>query len=177
MLCGRRHVGQIAFDEVEFSPSSLCKGFPYIISGLAGKLYLWKGAGSSADELGCAKLIGMDISLTGEIEEVEDGKEPASFWKAFPAGKQGLPDDDAQRHWHLKASSETYATRLFGVEIEAPRPKSSSSFLQWGRRGSAPLSEDDGTMNAIIKEINPFAQSDLDNEGIHVLDAFFEVHV
>jgi len=176
MLCGRRHVGQIAFDEVNLTPSSLCKGFPYIVSGPSGKLYLWKGSGSGADELGCAKLIGMDISLTGEIEEIEDGHEPASFWEAFPDGKQGLPDSDVTRYWPLKASCDKYTNRLFKVEVEAPRPKSSSSFL-WGRRGSAPTSEDDGAMTAMINEINPFAQSDLDNEGIHVLDAFFEVHV
>ena len=177
MLRGRRHVGQVAFDEVDYTPSSLCKGFPYIIYGIGGKVFVWRGAGSCADELGCAKLIGMDISLTGEIEEVQDGQEPTSFWEVFPGGQQGLPDADAERHWQLKASCEKYATRLFGVEIESSRPKSSSSFL-WGRRGSAPINEDEGTMTAMINEIVPFAQSDLDsNEGIHVLDAFFEVHV
>lgn len=176
MLCGRRHVGQIAFDEVNMMPSSLCKGFPYIVSRPSGKLYLWKGSGSGADELGCAKLIGMDISLTGEIEEIDDGHEPASFWELFPDGKQGLPTPDAIRHWQLKGSCDKYANRLFNIEVEAPRPNSSSGFL-WGRRGSAPSSEDDGAMVAVINEINPFAQSDLDNEGIHVLDAFFEIHV
>ncbi len=176
MLCGRRHVGQIAFNEVNLTPSSLCKGFPHIISSHSGKVYLWKGSGSGADELGCAKLIGMDISLTGEIEEIEDGHEPASFWELFQDGKEGLPNPDAIRYWQLKGSCDKYANRLFNVEVEAPRPKSSSGFL-WGRRGSAPSSEDDGAMIAVINEINPFAQLDLENEGIHVLDAFFEIHV
>ena len=176
MLCGRRHVGQIAFDEVDLTPSRLCKGFPYIISARFGKLYLWKGSGSGADELGCARLIGMDIGLTGEIDEVDDGREPASFWEAFPDGKQCAQDGDAARHWHLKASCEKYATRLFSVEVEASRPKSSSSFL-WGRRGSAPTNDDDGTMTAVVNEIVSFAQSDLDSEGIYVLDAFFEIYV
>lgn len=176
MLCGRRHVGQIAFDEVDFSSASLCRGFPYIVASPSGKLHVWKGSGSGADELGCAKLIGMDISMTGEIEEIEDGHEPDSFWQAFPDGERGSSDADATRHWQLKASSEKYANRLFTVEVEAPRPKSSSNFL-WGRRGSAPSNEDDGAMTTLVHEINPFAQSDLDNEGIHVLDAFFEVHV
>lgn len=177
MLCGRRHVGQIAFDEVDLTYSSLCKGFPYIVCAPSGKLFLWKGAGSGADELGCAKLIGMDISLTGEIEEIEDGRESAAFWEAFPGGKQGLPDAATTKHWQLKASYEKYATRLFSVEVEASRPKSSSSFL-WGRRGSAPTNEEEGTMTAVISEVVPFAQADLDsNEGIRVLDAFFEVHV
>ena len=177
MLCGRCHVGQIAFDEVDYSPASLCKGFPYIICTRSNKIFIWKGAGSGADELGCAKLIGMDVSLTGEIEEVEDGREPASFWEAFPDGSQGVAEGNATRYWQLKASCEKYATRLFSIDVEASRPKSGSSFL-WGRRGSAPVNEDDGTMTAVINEINPFAQSDLDsNESIHVLDAFFEVHM
>ena len=177
MLCGRCHVGQIAFDEVDYNPASLCKGFPYIICTRSNKIFIWKGAGSGADELGCAKLIGMDVSLTGEIEEVEDGREPASFWEAFPGGRQGVAEGDATRHWQLKASCEKYATRLFSIDVEASRPKSSSGFL-WGRRGSAPINEDEGTMTAVIHEINPFTQSDLDsNESIHVLDAFFEVHM
>ena len=177
MLCGRCHVGQIAFDEVAYNPASLCKGFPYIICTRSNKIFIWKGAGSGADELGCAKLIGMDVSLTGEIEEVEDGREPASFWEAFPDGRQGVPEGNATSHWQLKASCEKYATRLFSIDVEAPRPKSGSSFL-WGRRGSAPVNEDDGTMTAVINEISPFAQSDLDSsESIHVLDAFFEIHM
>ena len=178
MLCGRRHIGQIAFDEVNCAASSLCRGFPYIISAPSGKLYLWKGSGSGADELGCARLIGMDIGLTGEIEEIDEGREPNQFWEAFPSGRGGgVPSGESERHWPLKATCEKYATRLFAVEVEAPRPKSSSNFL-WGRRGSAETNADDtGTMNAVINEIAPYAQSDLDIGGIHVLDAFFEIYV
>ena len=178
MLCGRRHVGQIAFDEVNFAPSSLCRGFPYIIAPPSGKLYLWKGSGSGADELGCARLIGMDIGLTGEIEEIDEGREPSPFWEAFPGGRGGgVPVGESEIHWPLKASCEKYATRLFAIEVEAQRPKSSSNFL-WGRRGSAETNADEsGTMNAVINEIAPYTQSDLDTEGIHVLDAFFEIYV
>ncbi|KAL8824140.1 MAG: hypothetical protein Q9191_005270, partial [Dirinaria sp. TL-2023a] len=178
MLCGRRHVGQIAFDEVNLAPSSLCSGFPYIVSNPSGKLYLWKGRGSGADELGCARLIGMDIGLTGEIEEIDDGREPSPFWEAFPNNREeGVPGGEAERHWPLKASCEKYATRLFSIEVEAPRPKSSSSFL-WGRRGSAETTADDsGAMTTVVAEIAPYAQSDLETEGIHVLDAFFEIYV
>ena len=174
MLCARRHVGQIAFDEVNFSAASLCKGFPYIISTRSSKLFLWKGSGSGADELGCARLIGMDLGITGEIEEVDEGQEPPSFWQAFPGGNQSAAT--GARHWHLKSSYEKYTTRLFNVEAEAPRPKSSSSYLPWGRRGSAPATEDDGNMIAAIKELMPFAQADL-ADGVYVLDTFFEIFV
>lgn len=175
MLCARRHVGQIAFDEVDFSTASLCKGFPYIVSARSSKLYLWKGSGSGADELGCARLIGMDLGLTGEIEEVDEGQEPASFWQAFPVGSQSAVT--GAQYWHLKSGYEKYTTRLFTVEAEAPRPKSSSSYLPWGRRGSAPATEDDGNMIVAIKELMPFAQADLADEGVYVLDTFFEIFV
>lgn len=179
MLCGRRHIGHVAFDEVEFSSRSLCKGFPYLISSGSGKIYLWKGRGSGVDELGCARLIGMDLGVRGEIEEVEDGGEAESFWKIFPAGQQHPSadgDSSCSKHWQLKRSSERYVTRLYQVDIEAPRPKSSSGFM-WGRRGSAPASEESTTFTAQIKEIAPFAQFDVFNDGVFVLDTFFEIFV
>lgn len=171
MLCGRRHVGQIAFDEVDLSPQSLCSGFPYIISAKFGKLYLWKGKGSSADELGCARLIGMDLGLTGEIEEVDEGHEPSSFFDAFPSGVGGSLPRSAD-HWRLKPSFDKYYCRLFSIEHEM-KPRSSSPF--WGRRGSAPL--EDPKTNAQIREIAPFCQTDLKIGGIYVLDAFFEIYM
>lgn len=177
MLCGRRHVGQIAFDEVDFSAKSLCSGFPYIISARFGKLYLWKGHGSGADELGCARLIGMDLGLTGEIEEVDEGQEPDAFWESLPGGKAqdvAAAENGNVQHWHLKASCEKYATRLFSVDVEAPRPKSSSSGFMWGRRGSAPQ-EENTSLAAQIREIVPFTQKDLASGGFYMLDAFFEL--
>ena len=176
LLRGRQHVGQIAFDEVDFSPRSLCKGFPYIVSASSGTLYLWKGSGAGADELGCARLIGMDLGLTGEIEEVDDGQEPDTFWQSFPGGKidAGIAKRANAGHWHLKPSCEKYTTRLYKVDVEALRPKSSSGFMQWGRRGSAPADANAAT-TAQIKEITPFAQLDLMDDGVFVLDAFFEI--
>ncbi|KAL8733104.1 MAG: hypothetical protein Q9166_002296 [cf. Caloplaca sp. 2 TL-2023] len=179
MLCGRRHVGQIAFDEVDFARQSLCKGFPYLISSGSGKIHLWKGSGSGVDELGCARLIGMDLGVRGEIEEVEDGREPNTFWNCFPTGQQQSPtssDISISKHWQLKPSCEQYTTRLYQVDIEAPRPKSSSGF-RWGRRGSAPATEENAAFIAQIKEIVPFAQSDVFNDGVFVLDTFFEIFV
>ncbi|KAL8942256.1 MAG: hypothetical protein Q9216_001781, partial [Gyalolechia sp. 2 TL-2023] len=183
MLCGRRHVGQIAFDEVDFSVRSLCKGFPYLISSGTGtsKIHLWKGVGSGIDELGCARLIGMDLGSGGEIEEIEDGKESDGFWKVFPDASQRGSLGSSFRHWHLKPSCEQYATRLYRVDIETPRPKSSSGF-KWGRRGSAPASSSTPTdetskWNAVMREIAPYAQSDVFHDGVFVLDTFFEVFV
>lgn len=173
MLCGRRHVGQIAFDEVDYSTRSLCKAFPFLISARFGKFYLWKGVGSGVDELGCARLIGMDLGLAGEIEEVDDGHEPDGFWEALPGGKHGAATDF--QHWHLRPACEKYVTRLFGVEVEPSRPKSSSSFT-WRRRESAPQ-EESGHLVARVREITPFAQNDTARDGIYVLDAFFEVFV
>lgn len=182
ILCGRRHVGQIAFDEVDFSPSSLCQGFPYILCAPPGKVYLWHGSGSGADELGCARLIGNDLGSTADIEEVDEGKEPEKFWSCFPHGQQrsGTTDEVTvySKHWHLKPSCEKYATRLYQVDIEPPRPKSSSSGFKWVRRGSAPASEENsGPSTAQIREISPFAQSDVWDDGVFVLDGFFEIFV
>ena len=177
LLCGRQHVGQIAFDEVDFSPRSLCKGFPYIVSARSAKLYLWKGSGSGADELGCARLIAMDLGLTGEIEEIDEGQEPDSFWQSFPEGKRGdgsIAVGASAGHWHLKPSYEKYTSRLYRIDIEAARPKSSSGFMQWGRRGSVPADPNAATM-AQIREIIPFAQVDLMDDGVFMLDAFFEI--
>ena len=172
MLRGRQHIGQIAFDETDLSSLNLCSGFPHIISPGSGKLYLWKGQGASADEIGCARLIGMDL---GEIVEIDEGQEPKVFWSAFPSPRPS-PRSTSQ-YWHLKPSRDTYNLRLFGVETESPRPKSASSFMQWGRRGSAPSPDRNTVYNAHFREIVPFSHADLVDEGIVVLDAFFEVFV
>ena len=179
ILCGRQHVGQIAFDEVDYSPQSLCTGFPYIVSTPSGKLYLWKGAGSGADELGCARLIGMDLGLTGDIEEIDENREPDAFWQIFADGKRRMATSAgvSPQHWHLKPSCENYSTRLFATDSEAPRPKSSTGFMSWGRRGSAPSNDANAASAMQIKEIMPFAQSDLVDGGVFVLDTFFEVFV
>lgn len=177
MLCGRSYAGQIAFDEVDFDARSLCSGFPFLISARFGKLYLWKGLGSGADELGCARLIGMDLGLTGEIEEVDEGSEPDTFWESFPGGKPRCittAKDGMPRHWHLKPSCDKYSTRLFSVDVEPTRPKSSSSSFIWGRRGSTPQLESTD-FNAQIRELFPFTQRNIEKDGVYVLDSFFEI--
>ncbi|KAI5924867.1 hypothetical protein F4810DRAFT_661719 [Camillea tinctor] len=114
MLCGRRYLGHVVFDEVDFTPSVLCSGFPYIISQ-AGKCYLWKGKGCGVDELGCARLIGMDYALSGEMQEVEDGHEPASFWELFMGGSRYTSAD----HWRLKPNYDKYCCRLFSSDADS----------------------------------------------------------
>ncbi|KAI1777619.1 hypothetical protein F4818DRAFT_319692 [Hypoxylon cercidicola] len=108
MLCGRRHLGHVVFDEVDFSPAVLCSGFPYVVT-TAGRCYLWKGKGSGVDELSCARLIGMDYALSGELEEIEDGREPATFWDLFEAKSKAVSAD----HWRLKPNYDKYCSRLF----------------------------------------------------------------
>lgn len=119
----------------------------------------------------------MDIGLTGEIEEVDEGKEPAAFWQSFQGGRRDVNGASSEQHWHLKPSCEQYATRLFAVDVELPRPKSSSGFMSWGRRGSVPSNDTNTASTPQIKEIMPFAQSDLVDDGIFVLDAFFEIYM
>lgn len=116
MLCGRNYQGQIVFDQVDFAPLTLCSGFPYIITQ-SGKCYLWKGKGSGVDELSCARLIGMDSALMGELIEVEEGKEPDEFWNLFEGQKKMSSAD----HWRLKPSYDKYCGRLFCSDAADPR--------------------------------------------------------
>jgi hypothetical protein len=110
ILCGRQYMGQIVFDEVDFSSSILCSGFPYLITQ-QGKCYLWKGKGAGVDELSCARLIGMDLALMGELVEMDEGQEPENFWDFFGGDKRAtLSSAD---HWRLKPSYEKYCSRLF----------------------------------------------------------------
>ncbi|KAK2017694.1 gelsolin [Colletotrichum eremochloae] len=114
MLCGRRMLGQVVFDEVDFSSTSLCSGFPFLITQ-SGKCYLWKGKGSDVNELSCARLIGMDLSLMGELLEIDDGSEPDTFWAIFNDGTKPHSAD----HWRLKSNYDKYCQRLFRSDASA----------------------------------------------------------
>ncbi|KAK4201856.1 hypothetical protein QBC40DRAFT_47463 [Triangularia verruculosa] len=151
MLCGRRYLGQVAFDEVDFSPLSLCSGFPYLITQ-QGKCTLWKGRGSDVEELGCARLVGMDLALMGELGEVEEGYETQKFWDIFGAGANATTRPISADHWRLKRNYERYNNRLFVANADA------SSSTQ-------------------IEELAPFSQTDLSSSRIYVLDAFFEIYI
>ncbi|KAK3995959.1 hypothetical protein QBC44DRAFT_318827 [Cladorrhinum sp. PSN332] len=153
MLCGRRYLGQVVFDEVDYSPLSMCSGFPYLITQ-QGKCYLWKGKGSDVEELGCARLVGMDLALMGELLEIEEGSEPQSFWDVFGVGADPNTRPISADHWRLKPNYDKYSGRLFVASADA----SSSSRTQ-------------------ISEISPFSQLDLSQRNIYILDAFFEMYI
>jgi len=132
MLCGRRHLGHLAFDEVDFSLKTLCSAFPYLISTAAGKVLLWKGRGCSAEELSGARLMGMDLAPTGDFTEIDEGSEPQSFLNIFPPSNVPVKGPAIPRsadHWRYKATSDKYHVRLFKVE--------QSTSAQSGSWGSA----------------------------------------
>ena len=168
MLCGRRHLGHVAFDEVEMSASRLCSGFPFLLSAKFGKLYLWKGQGGGVDEISAAKLISMDLSLTGEIEEVSEGAEPASFWGNF-SDRRSFQSSET---WSVRSMDQQtgFPCRLYRVEPE--RPKSSGGF--WGLRASSPPKSSN---KVALQELSPYAQQDLDPCSVHVLDTYATIYV
>ena len=129
MLCGRRYLSHVAFDEVDFSASSLCAGFPYLLTQ-GGKCYLWKGKGSNVDELSYARLIGVDLTLTGELLQYDDGSEPASFWDMFEDGASKKPH--SADHWRLKPNYSKYCGRLFCSDADS-RQQVGFSWDSWSR--------------------------------------------
>ncbi|KIV86664.1 hypothetical protein PV11_02261 [Exophiala sideris] len=167
MLCGRRHLGHVAFDEVELSSSSLSSGFPFLISAKFGKLYLWKGMGANQEDVGCARLIGMDLGLTGEIEEVTEGEEPNNFWEAFSSR---FPRKPTTGKGASASQARSQGPKLYRIEHD--RPKSAGNF--WGLRSASPPKQSN---TAVVEEIAPFNQKDLDSHNIHLLDAYDEVYV
>jgi hypothetical protein len=179
MLCGRKHLGHIAFDEVDFAPKSLCSAFAYLISFPVTlqetKVYLWKGSACSSEEIGAAKLAAMDLSETGEIIEVDQGAEFSSFLKIFGPGTTKAMIPPSLPLWSHKASApDKFAARLFTVQQTDARAGIFSSMFRrpsWGMRAPAP----EPTIKAEAKEISPFTQSDLDAEGLYLLDAYGEL--
>ncbi|KPA42945.1 hypothetical protein FLAG1_04131 [Fusarium langsethiae] len=113
MLCGRRYQGQVAFDECDLTTASLCAGFVYVLTS-QGKAYIWKGRGCDVTELSAAKLIAMELALTGELVEIDDGDEPESFWRLFEGGSKPHSAD----HWRLKPNYSKYCSRLFCSDAE-----------------------------------------------------------
>ena len=185
VLCGRRHMGHIAFDEVDFGLSSFCSGFPYIISN-GGKLFLWKGVGCGAEELGCARLISMDLATSAELIEIDEGCEPDSFLSHFATDSPSRPTiPRSADHWRLKVKYDKYHVRLFRLEHRAEREQSNFQVSSlWPLVMSAPSWQDITlpTFGApqtkpMISEIAPFCQMDLEPEYVYVLDAFFEIYM
>ncbi|KGO54294.1 protein of unknown function DUF4045 [Penicillium expansum] len=170
MLCGRKHLGEMTFDEVDYSLRNLCSGFPYVVSAPFGKLYLWKGKGSGPEETGAARLIGMDLGLTGEFEEVAEGEEPEDFFDVF-AGPREAASHMCQDHWRLKPKYNHFRTRLLRVDHELNPP---TRFWNIRRPGSgSPVVK----ANDCVQEIEPFCYRDITEKDVYVLDTFFEIYV
>ncbi|KAJ5765148.1 hypothetical protein N7520_004707 [Penicillium odoratum] len=169
MLCGRKHLGQMAFDEVDYSLRNLCSGFPFVISAPFGKLYLWKGKGSGPEETGAARLISMDLGLTGEFEEVAEGDEPEDFFDDFAGSNETNPLLTSD-YWQLKPKFDHFRTRLLRIDHELGQPP-----RFWMRRpgsGSPTVRPND-----TVQEIEPFCYRDLTDKDVYVLDTFFEIYV
>ncbi|KAJ5331727.1 hypothetical protein N7476_001510 [Penicillium atrosanguineum] len=170
MLCGRKHLGQMAFDEVDYSLRNLCSGFPFVISAPFGKLYLWKGKGSGPEETGAARLISMDLGLTGEFEEVDEGQEPECFFDDFAGSNETNPLMTPE-YWKLKPKDDHYRTRLLRVDHQLGQP---TRFWGMRRPGSgSPVVRP----NDCVQEIEPFCFKDLTERDVYVLDTFFEIYV
>lgn len=186
MLCGRKHLGHIVFDEVDFAIESLCAGFVFLVSYPVTlqetKLYLWKGSSCSAEEVSAARLAAMDLSETGEIIEVDGGVEFPSFLKIFgKATKWNVPKPS--EIWQQKAASpDKFKARLF--KIQQPEAKTGLLTTLWNRRPSwnslSPArspARDPEEIKVEAKEITPFTQDSLDADGIYLLDGHSELYV
>ena len=184
MLCGRKHLGQIVFDEMEFGAENLCSGFAYMISYPVTlqetKLYLWKGSASSAEEVSAARLAAMDLSETGEIIEVDDGAEFSSFLKIFGPGTTKASVPKPTDMWRQKAVAPSkFATRLFRIQLaDAKSGLFTNMFTRrpsWSNKSPARRQDNETKAEAI--EISPFMQNDLETDCIYLLDAYSELHV
>ena len=185
MLCGRKHLGHIVFDQVDFGVQSLCSGFVDLISFPVTlqqtKLYLWKGSASSTEEISAARLAAMDLSETGEIIEVDDGAEFASFLKIFGRGTMKSSIPRPAELWRQKAlAPERFDVKLFRIQ----QPEQKAGFFSmltrrpsWNLSPSRSPSRDGQDVKVEVKHITPFMQADLEAEGIYLLDAHSELYV
>ncbi|KAF1364574.1 hypothetical protein EJ07DRAFT_98931 [Lizonia empirigonia] len=206
MLCGRRHLGHLAFDEVDFELKSFCSAFVYLISTETGKVFLWKGRGCSAEELSGARLMGMDLAPTGDFQEIDEGSEPSQLIDVFPPNlTKGPAIPRSADHWRYKATSDRYRARLYRIDQQQEASGGWGQSLQVGsffanlRRSSfaqslsptstgahaehgpqtpmTPKSPLPSGVTTKVVEIMPFCQRDLEPEYIYVLDAFFEMYI
>lgn len=185
MLCGRPHLGHVAFDEVELSKASLCSDFPYIVARPVTlqetKIYLWRGRSCGDEAIGAARLIGMDLSPLGDIIEVDEGLEPQDLlllMSDLSSDVCSSPElwSKTQRRW------DNSAARLFRFSASSPKLGAGLFSSLIARRPSWPGSKDSppGPLSpgsptsseaaVTVKEISPFTQADLEPEGCFVLD-------
>ena len=201
MLCGRPHVGHVAFDEVDLSTRSFCSAFPYVVvhplTIQESKVYLWRGSHCGPEAVGSARLISMDLnSSSADVIEVAEGRETEDFWTVF--------DHETRRHPTAKTESlqgvgDRLSPRLFRIEALPPR-KSSSAFLSLFTSGRGSISRPssahrpnssasnksttlvspslDGIKPQIAAtELSPPSQMELEPEHVYVLDCIGKIYV
>lgn len=183
MLRGRKHLGQIVFDEVDFKVDTLCSGFAYLISYYVSlqdaRFYLWKGSACSAEEISAARLAAADLSESREVIEVDDGAEFASFLKIFGAGTTKASIPKPTDIWQQKSlAPNKFATRLFRIQPEEAKAGVFSSMFRrpsWGNL--SPARKGEAHAKLVAKELSPFTQSDLEADCIYLLDAYGAMYV
>ncbi|KAF3926944.1 hypothetical protein ABW20_dc0107185 [Dactylellina cionopaga] len=111
MLCCRKVWGGIAFDEVDIHFTNLYSGYPYIIS-TPDRLYLWKGKGSSTEELRAARVASFDLANDNEVKQIDEDKEPEFFVEMM--GGEASDQKQAQ-YWSLKPQHPQYAIRAIEI--------------------------------------------------------------
>lgn len=182
MLCGRKHLGHIAFDEVDFGVNSLSAGFVFLISYHAShhdaKLYLWKGSACSTEEVSAARLAAMDMSETGGIE-VDHGAEFANFINIFGPRTNKGSFPKMNDLWKYKAvAPHKFVVRLFRIQQIGGRTSGIITAL-WNRRPSwgsvSPSST--GPVKATAERLESIVQSSLEPEGIYVLDGSHRLYI
>lgn len=193
MLCGRPHMGHLAFDEVDLSKASLCSDFPYIIARPVTlqetKVYLWKGKSYSPEVVGSARLIGMDLNPSGEIIEVDEGREPRDLLLlmsdlrspvcASPemwTSSKKLWEHSSARIFRVYAASPKLVTGNLFASFMSRRPSWSASKNASPER-PASASSTAQEVEFSVKEISPFTQTDLEPEGCFVMDCGHSVLV
>ncbi|XP_059893675.1 supervillin-like isoform X2 [Gadus macrocephalus] len=138
-----------------------------------GRLYLWHGgkaqpgarlvAGRAVEELNqrCAKELGLTSGNKVEVEEVEEGAEPAEFWKAL-----GRQDKKAYDCMLQDPGKYNYTPRLFWLDA--------SSGLFRGEEQLSPTRVPEGVMAM------PFLQENLysaQQPALFLLDNRMEVYL
>nr|POE85161.1 hypothetical protein CFP56_67319 [Quercus suber] len=182
LLCGRKHQGQLTFDEADLAAENLIPGFAclvsYPVTQRQTRFYLWKGTAASAEEVSAARLAAMDLSESGDIIEVDGGAEFASFLKTFGSGTKKSDLPQMTDLWRQKAAAPNHFTvRLYRIQQLAVRPGVLSLFGRRPSWNSSSSSSTTGDIKVEVKHISPFTQADLEAEGVYLLDASSKVIV
>lgn len=202
MLCGRPHVGHVAFDEVDMSLGSLCSGLPFIvvkpITLQNNKVFLWKGSGCGLETVGSARLISMDLDTSGDNIEMDEDGETHDFLELLSSDKASAKARAGKTpHRPIDKSSP----RLFRIDAIAPRRSSSSLFWptsllarrpSWSSASRPTSSASNKSANGNLSspdlnnasaakmsatELAPFSQSDIEPENVYILDCMHTLYV